>query len=762
MGADEFSKSVEMGLKLSKRIYYGKDGTTSMTAPKPASMSKTLSTCSTMSSSFKLPDKHHPTGPMVYAVITDPNIVDNPDITSYQPHVHGRCNPPALIPLQMHGISMNVECYLDTAFVTVMGVWYLYCVTKSACCDCRIAIPLGELGSILDFNVETNRRSYFTKLIIPEQEKDSDRVTKTDGFMMKRNTYTLKVPQVEGGSMIHVKVRWSQKLLYQGDHEFCLNVPFTFPNYVSSSDKTITKRQKVLLNVNSGTECNVTCKFASHPLKEVRQHAGEASFAYEAEVSKWSTQDFHFTYSVCSNETVGGLILQHPFPYDFDQRDMFYFYIFPADNNFKKDFKKEVVFLVDISGSMRDAPLENTICAITSSLTRLDQEDSFNIIVFNNRIKSFSSSLEFATEETITNATEWMWNDLVAEGGTNLMSPLKQAIDMVGKMGESMPIIFVITDGSVDDELDISNMIKCNLVYGSISSPRICTFGIGSYCNHYFLQMLAHMGRGYYDAAYDVESISDQLQLLFDNALSPMLTNVTIDALENLKSFELYPSRIPDLLYRRPLIVSGRYQGKFPDIVKVRGLLADRSSYVIDVKVRNKGDVNLDMICAKREIDILTAQAWLDKNTCLEKMVAKMSIQRGVPSEHTLMILDQNDKAKPLLKSVIQDDEKCSKLMNRKKIRLRNVCVGFGNLKATAENLPSGVEEEKLNEAEKLVRKAASTCYELLDTYGCLKCLSKVRNSQISLAIAELCAALACLELLDCCCDLCDTCSDLC
>nr|DAD48981.1 TPA_asm: hypothetical protein HUJ06_018918 [Nelumbo nucifera] len=55
-----------------------------------------------------------PTSPMLYAVISDPTIVDKPDITSYQPHVHGRCDLPALIPLQMNAISVEVDCYLDT------------------------------------------------------------------------------------------------------------------------------------------------------------------------------------------------------------------------------------------------------------------------------------------------------------------------------------------------------------------------------------------------------------------------------------------------------------------------------------------------------------------------------------------------------------------------------------------------------------------------------------------------------------------------
>ncbi|MCI69374.1 inter-alpha-trypsin inhibitor heavy chain H3-like, partial [Trifolium medium] len=70
-----------------------------------------------------------PKAPMVYAVISDPGIVDNPDIASYQPHVYGRCDPPALIPLQMNAIEMEIDCYLDTAFVTVSGTWRLHCIT---------------------------------------------------------------------------------------------------------------------------------------------------------------------------------------------------------------------------------------------------------------------------------------------------------------------------------------------------------------------------------------------------------------------------------------------------------------------------------------------------------------------------------------------------------------------------------------------------------------------------------------------------------
>lgn len=125
--ADYFSSSVEFGLNLSKRVYYGKGSAPSLVR----SMSRS-------SEGFL------PTAPMCYAVISDPEKVENPDIRSYQPYVHGQCEPPALIPLELHGVTMEVECSLDTAFVTVSEKWRVHCVTGSSTCDCQVAIPMGE------------------------------------------------------------------------------------------------------------------------------------------------------------------------------------------------------------------------------------------------------------------------------------------------------------------------------------------------------------------------------------------------------------------------------------------------------------------------------------------------------------------------------------------------------------------------------------------------------------------------------------------
>ncbi|KAA8540232.1 hypothetical protein F0562_024205 [Nyssa sinensis] len=632
--ADGFSQSVESGLKLSKRIYYGKGQ--SVSPPKPAFMEK----------SSPLPEAHLPTAPMVYAVITEPSIVDNPDIPSYQPYVHGQCEPPALIPLHMHGIAMEVDCYLDTAFVTVSGTWRVHCVMASKICDCRIAIPMGEQGSVLGVEVDSVRGSYYTQLITMGDTKDTEKVDKAkDGCLVKGHIYTLKVPQVDGGSRLSIKVTWSKKLLYQ-DGLFCLSVPFSFPAYVIPVGKKISNREKILLNVNSGTGTEVLCKTSSHPLKELRRQVGKLGFSYEAEVLTWSITDFSFSYTVSSSDIFGGLLLQSPSLHDFDQREMFCFYLFPGYNQNRKVFRKEVVFIVDISGSMQGGPLENAKNALLAALSKLNLADSFNIIAFNGNTQLFSSSMELATRETIENAMQWININLIAEGGTNILVPLNQAIEMVANTSDAIPLIFLITDGAVEDERHICNVMKGHLKNNGLICPRICTFGIGSYCNHYFLQMLAQIGRGYYDTAYDIDSIDIQMQRLLNTASSVILANITIEALEHLDSVELYPFHIPDLLSGSPLILSGRYHGDLPDSVKACGTLADMSDFMVDVKVQKAKDIPLDRVFAKRQIDTLTTRAWLMESKEQEEKVAKLSLQTGTPSEYTRMILVQTDKGK--------------------------------------------------------------------------------------------------------------------
>ncbi|KAI3801230.1 hypothetical protein L1987_29334 [Smallanthus sonchifolius] len=510
----------------------------------------------------------YPTSPMVYAVISNPIIVDNPDMPSYQPHVHGRCNPPALIPLQMNEISFQIDGYLDTAFVTMSGSWRVHCVIGNANCSCLIAIPMGEEGSILGAEVEVARKSYSTWLALMDEHEEKESVTKSeDGGLLKPNIFTLTIPQVDSGSNLLINVRWSQKMIYK-DGEFILNVPYSFPEYVTPASKKLPKKEKIQLNINCGLTAEVLCKTTSHPLKERKRKPGKLDLSYEAHVLHWSSADFVFKYNVSTSNPFGGVLLQSPPSPSIDQREMFSLYLYAGPDKSRKVFRKEVLFVVDISESMKGNTIEVTKNALIAALSKLDQEDSFGIMAFNNHTHLYSSTLESATNESIQIATEWINTNFIASGGTNMSIALDQALDMLSRTSKSIPMVFFITDGAVENERQICEP-SCLLA--------------GSFCNHYFLQMLAMISKGHHDASYDADSTEDRMQMWLSKASSSILANIVIDGLDDLE-----------------------------------------------------GD---SRVLAKKQIESYTTQAWFSQDKELEKKVAKISLETGTVSEYTNMIL---------------------------------------------------------------------------------------------------------------------------
>ncbi|KAL1341133.1 hypothetical protein HN51_027604 [Arachis hypogaea] len=743
--ANQFSSSVDFGLRLSRRIYYGQGP-----APAPA-MSRS-------------PEEYLPTAPMCYAVISDPDTVDNPDIRSYQPYVHGKCDPPALIPLQLLGVTMEVDCSLDTAFVTVNARWRVHCVLGSSTCDCRLAIPMGEQGSLLGVEVDNFGRSYHTELISRNDENDKEKVAKAkDGYFLKSQIYIIDIPQFSGGSIFSIKIKWSQEILFN-EGQFSLNIPFSFPSYVNPIGIKSPKKERILLKVNSGAAREVSCNTSSHPLKVLMRQAGKLSLSYEAEVQAWSSIDFSLSYIVSLTDIVGGVLLQSPFLRDFDEREIFCLYLYLGKSQDRKVFRKNVVFIVDISGSMKGSPLESTKNALIASLSHLDAQDTFNIIAFNGEFYSFSGLMEPATVEKLLSATKWVEATFIANGGTNILNPLTQAMKLFqnSTASDSIPLIFLVTDGTVENERQICNFVKSCLTNGQpVRTPRICTLGIGLHCNHYFLQMLAQIGRGHYDAAFDLDSISFRMQRLFRTASSVIVSDITLGGL-GLDSVELFPPYIPDLSLESPLMISGRCNGTFPESVKVTGTLADMTKFEVDLEVQREKDIQLTNILAKRHMDLVTSQAWLLESAELVEKVSKMSIQHKIPSEYTCMVLVENSDGKKapepmLIKRAYSKLSRQRLERNTQKLFLGGMSLGFGDLKATVNNVPPAIKEAKPSEG--LLEKATSTCCGRFADNCCGMCLlqtCRFANDQCTIVCTQLCAALACFELINCCIELCD------
>uniref|UniRef100_A0ACD5WQM1 Uncharacterized protein n=1 Tax=Avena sativa TaxID=4498 RepID=A0ACD5WQM1_AVESA len=577
---EDFARSVEDGLKLSKRLVL--PGGLPPPRP-PAGMERGPDAAAALLL---------PSAPMAYAVVADPGSVDTPDVPSYQPYVYGRLDPPALIPLQMKEIDLAVDCALDVAAVTLRARWWLHCITRSRECDVRLILPMGEQGSILGAEVTIGRRSYNTQ-VIEVEDQTMENIGKADSVgLLKPHMFCLTIPQVEGGADISATFTWSQKLHYDNGR-FSVDIPFRFPYFVNPLPKVFMKREKIQLTVDSGFSKEVLLQGTSHPLKEKARQGDKLSFLHEAILESWSNKDFTFSYSVYSGDLSGGILLQPSTSQDYDDRDRFSIFLLPGNGN-RKVFKKAVVFVVDTSGSMQGKPLENVKSAVSTALSELAQEDYFNIVTFNDELHSFSSCLEKVNEKTIAGAIDWMNQNFVAEGGTDIMHPLSEAMALLSSAHDVLPQIFLMTDGSVDDEHNICQTMQKELISRGSKSPRISTFGLGVYCNHYFLRMLASIGKGHYDAALETGSVESRIFKWFKKASNTIVANISIDATKYLDDFEVDSEYIPDISAESPLCVSGKYKGNFPETVIVKGNLADMTDISIELKVQHVTDMPPD------------------------------------------------------------------------------------------------------------------------------------------------------------------------
>ena len=136
----------------------------------------------------------------------------------------------------------------------------------------------------------------------------------------------------------------------------------------------------------------------------------------------------------------------------------------------------------------------------------------------------------------------------------------------------AVPLIYVVTDGAVENEREIcrymQEVMSAPPPEGLMTHPRVCTFGIGRYCNHYFLKMLSQIGKGLSDAAYTDERVGSQMIALINASRTPVLTDVMlgIPGAGESSKVEVYPFPAPDLYIGAPVMVAGKIQGGLPPL----------------------------------------------------------------------------------------------------------------------------------------------------------------------------------------------------
>jgi len=212
---------------------------------------------------------------------------------------------------------------------------------------------------------------------------------------------------------------------------------------------------------------------------------------------------------------------------------------------------REVVFILDVSGSMAGDSIKQAKSALLLALDRLRPEDRFNIIAFSDTVKSFANKALAASDDNRIRGRQFV-NDLNADGGTEMKPALMQALDGSNQHEYLRQIVF-LTDGAVGNEEELFQIINKRL-----GDSRLFPVGIGSAPNSYFMNRAAIMGRGTFTYIGSLAEVAQEMTGLLEKIAAPVITDLKLSLDTADASVEIYPERLPDLYRGEPVVAAIR------------------------------------------------------------------------------------------------------------------------------------------------------------------------------------------------------------
>lgn len=229
---------------------------------------------------------------------------------------------------------------------------------------------------------------------------------------------------------------------------------------------------------------------------------------------------------------------------------------------------REMVFLLDCSGSMAGLPLDASKAFMREALRRLRPTDHFRIIRFSDSANEFSESPLPATPDKVAQGLRYV-ESLQGEGGTMMSAGIEQALAPPTPAG-SIRLVTFLTDGYIGNEQEILGLIKQRL-----NGARLHAFGVGTGVNRYLLDEIGRAGRGFTRYMDPTERVAEVASELAGRLQSPVLTDIEVDW-GGLAAAEVYPAQVPDLFAGQSLRIQGRYGKPGTYTVTVTGLVHGR------------------------------------------------------------------------------------------------------------------------------------------------------------------------------------------
>lgn len=293
----------------------------------------------------------------------------------------------------------------------------------------------------------------------------------------------------------------------------------------------------------------------------------------------------------------------------------------------------ELVFVIDVSGSMSGRPLAQANSAVSSALKMMRADDTFQIIKFASDAQLMSDKPLTASPENVRRGLAYL-DENFGGGGTMMIEGIDKALRAPADPSRLRFVCF-LTDGFIGNEREILGAIHARL-----GTSRIFSFGVGDSVNRYLLDHMAKMGRG--AAAYlSLEAKAEPVMEAFFHRIShPALIDIAID-FGGMRVSEVFPESVPDLFVGRPVILTGKFTGSGKATVHVKGRAAGEISdtpLAINLDDGTKNNPALRPIWARMKVSELADRSCWQSVGDLAGQIKNLALEHGLMSAYTAFV----------------------------------------------------------------------------------------------------------------------------
>ena len=322
----------------------------------------------------------------------------------------------------------------------------------------------------------------------------------------------------------------------------------------------------------------------------------------------------------------------------------------PSLSNELPIVSRELILVIDKSGSMAGESIRAAREAIHSALDGLSPNDAFNIIAFDDRTEPLFSSARRAEASNIATARRFA-DRLNADGGTEMLNALQLALtseqsDDFHHQARLKQLVF-LTDGSVGYEESLLQVIKQQL-----GNSRLFTVGIGSAPNTWFLEKAAEAGRGVSLSIRDTSDVASAVTELLSSLEQPVITDLSIQYKNGFG--EIYPNPVRDLYAGQPTMMVGRISEDVDEIVLTGRRAGERWTQVISIPNATESGSeqasSLAMAWARAKIEnLLDEQRGSVDSERHKDAITALAIDVGLVTPYTSFVAFEAEPVRPTL-----------------------------------------------------------------------------------------------------------------